>query len=435
MTHILASMVPTIKCMATHLTAGEHSLLLGQLPLHHHIPTQQCLLLLPTEASCRDENRAVPARPGVTNLLTAVPFAGQQALTRPAAGHRRAPVRAPPHNNLFPTGTRTIRRKCLAGRARTRVALENADVRAPCGVSIITLGGRLWLLKRLGAGLPARVGREEEIVGRIPSAPAEAGVVEVAGGSGEHGLAPGAAPGGGRGGLGGAIGDGSRGARPLADAGEVEDGVAAAAGPDGRRPPHHVVADHALHRAPRQLVLDLLHQLRHRPISPDGSGSGSRSRRRRALVGGGSRGALREWPRPLLTRPAAIASRVPVEVLLRRWRAAAVAAPAGVVVLRRRRAAWMMDRAVTVLLRWRVAAIVVVVVVPLVGAARASLGRAGLRCRVWEWQDRGVGARGGCGVGARDGAGAPHGAGGLGRGAATAAAIGGGLHAAAGREG
>jgi hypothetical protein len=153
------------------------------------------------------------------------------------------------------------------------VALQDTNVGTRDGVSILILGGRLRILQRLGAGLTTGVGREEVIVGRLPSAPAEAGVGELAGGGGHDGLAPRAAPGGGRSGLHGGVGDGGRGARPLADAGEVEDGVAAAAGPDGCGPPHHVVADHALHRAPRQLVLDLLYQLRNRAIAPKSRGS------------------------------------------------------------------------------------------------------------------------------------------------------------------
>lgn len=187
---------------------------------------------------------------------------------------------------------------------------------APGGCSVVGLHGRVSLLEGLGAGLAAGVRREEEIVGWLAAAPAEAGVGELARGDGVHGLAPGAAPGGVRVGR---VGGGRRGARPLADAGEVEDGEAAAAGPHRRRPPHHVVADHALHRPPRQLVLDLLHQLRHRPISPR-----RRLRRRHtrsagaaARVGAGAAcccrcccaaAAGRRSGRPLLRRAAALAA-------------------------------------------------------------------------------------------------------------------------------
>jgi len=292
------------------------------------------------------------------------------------------------------------------------VALKDADMRTPGGVSILPLGTRRFRpLERPGAGLTAGVGCQEMVVGGISPAPAEAGVGEVAGRSGVHGLTPRAAPGGG----GGVcccrrcISRGGRGAHPLADAGEVEYGEAAGAGPDGRRAPHHVVAYHALHRAAGELVLDLLHQLRHRPIAS------SRRRRRR---GGGSGSALTgrsSWrgSRPLRRRTAATVSRV-VVLLLRRGR----------------------GRAATV--------VVVPVVVAVIGAARAAVGRPGLRGRgSREGQDRaggGVGARGRAGGrggagGAGAGAGAPLGAGGGGHGSTPAAAIGGGLHTAAGREG
>lgn len=165
---------------------------------------------------------------------------------------------------------------------------------APGGCSVVGLHGRVSLLEGLGAGLAAGVRREEEIVGWLAAAPAEAGVGELARGDGVHGLAPGAAPGGVRVGR---VGGGRRGARPLADAGEVEDGEAAAAGPHRRRPPHHVVADHALHRPPRQLVLDLLHQLRHRPISPRRRLRRRHTRRRRR---GGTGRSGRRMLLPLL---------------------------------------------------------------------------------------------------------------------------------------
>lgn len=188
---------------------------------------------------------------------------------------------------------------------------------APGGCSVVGLHGRVSLLEGLGAGLAAGVRREEEIVGWLAAAPAEAGVGELARGDGVHGLAPGAAPGGVRVGR---VGGGRRGARPLADAGEVEDGEAAAAGPHRRRPPHHVVADHALHRPPRQLVLDLLHQLRHRPISPRRRLRRRHTRRRRRGGTGRSgrrmllpllllrRRRGRRSGRPLLRRAAALAA-------------------------------------------------------------------------------------------------------------------------------
>lgn len=262
--NIQAGMIPTSQHVAASLTAREHPVLLRQLSLHHHIPTQQRLRLLPTEASCRNENRTVSAQPSVADLLAAVPPAGEQTLAPLPTRDGRAPVRAPPHDSLLAARARPVRRKRLAGRARPGVALQDADVRAPGGgiVGGGALGGGVRLLEGLGAGLAAGVRGEEEVVGGLAAAPAEAGVSEVTGRDGLHGLAPGAAPGGGRVGR---VGGGSRGARPLADAGKVEDGEAAAAGPHGRRPPHHVVADHTLHRPPRQLVLDLLHQLRHRP--------------------------------------------------------------------------------------------------------------------------------------------------------------------------
>lgn len=50
-------------------------------------------------------------------------------------------------------------------------------------------------------------------------------------------------------------------AGPLACTWKMEDGEAAAARPDRGGSAHHVIADHALHRPTRQLILDLLHQL------------------------------------------------------------------------------------------------------------------------------------------------------------------------------
>lgn len=333
--HILASMVPTGKRAATHLVARKHPVLLRQLPLYHHISTLQCLILLPAEAPCRNGNSAIPARTSVANLLAAMPFARQQLFTRAATGNRRAPVRTPPPDDLLPAGARSIRSKCFAWRARARMALKDADVRAPGGVNILTLGAKGFRpLEGLGAGLAAGVGCEEMVVGGISLAPAEAGVGEVAGQGGVHGLTPRAAPGEGGGVCcRGCVGGGGRGAHPLADAREVEYGETTAAGPDGRRPPHHVVADHALHRAAGELVLDLLHQLRHRPIAP----SLHRRRRRCVLTGRGRR----RGSRPLRRRTAATVSCV-VVLLLRRGGA-------------------------------------VILVVAVVGTARAAAGRAGLR--------------------------------------------------------
>ena len=117
----------------------------------------------------------------------------------------------------------------------------------------------------------------------------------------------------------------------------MEYGEAAAAGPDGRRPPHHVVADHALHRAAGELVLDLLHQLRHRPVGPSLAGSG-----------GG----------PL------------------RWRAVAMVSCVAVLLLRRGGAA----------------------IVPVVAVIGAAVARAGLRGGRRDGQDRGGAVGGGSGV-------------------------------------
>ena len=126
-----------------------------------------------------------------------MPSAGQHLLARAAAGDRSAPVRTPPHDDLLPAGAGPIRSECFAGRARSRVALKDADVRAPGGVSVLPLSARRFRpLERPGAGLAAGVGREEVVVGGISPAAAEAGVGEVAGGGGVDELAPRAAPGG-----------------------------------------------------------------------------------------------------------------------------------------------------------------------------------------------------------------------------------------------
>jgi hypothetical protein len=427
MAHILADMIPTSEHAATWFTARKHPILLRQLPLHHHVSTQQCLILLPAEAPRRNNNSAIPTRPSVANLLTSMPSAGQHPLAWAATGHRCAAVRTPPHNDLLPTGAGPVRCKCLAGRARSWVALQDTDVRAPGGISILPLGAKGFRpLKRLGAGLAAGVGSEEVVVGGLSPAPTEAGVCQIAGRGVIHGLASRTAPGrrvGVR--CRGGVGGGCRGAHPLANAGEVEDGEAAVAGPDGRRPPNHVVADHALHRAAGELVLDLLHQLRHRPIAPSRR-RGHRRRGRRARTGGG--GGRRRGSLPLRRRPAAMATRVAVLLLMRSG--AAMVARAAVVLLVMRRGPAMEARVVVLLLRRAAGA--AIVVVPVIGTARAPVGRAGLRGRGREGQDWGAG-----GVGARGrggGAGAPHGAGGGGHGSSPAAPIDGGLHAA-GRKG
>lgn len=132
----------------------------------------------------------------MADLLATMPSAGQHPLARAATGHGRAAVRAPPHDDLLPTGAGPVRRKCLAGRARSRVALQDTDVRAPGGISILPLGARrLRPLERLGAGLAAGVGSEEVVIGGLSPAPAEAGVGQVTGRGVIHGLASRAAPG------------------------------------------------------------------------------------------------------------------------------------------------------------------------------------------------------------------------------------------------
>lgn len=181
----------------------------------------------------------------MADLLTTVPPAGEQLLALLPTRDRRTAVCAPPCDRLLATRAWPGRSKRLAGWAWTRVALQDTDVRAPGGDVFHrgTLGSRICSVEGLGAGLATGVRCEEEIVWGITPTPTEAGVGDVASGNIVHGLAPRAAPGGG---WVGGVGDGGRGARPLADAREVEDGEAAAAGPHGSRPPHHVVADHAL---------------------------------------------------------------------------------------------------------------------------------------------------------------------------------------------
>ena len=248
--NVQAGMVAACQTVAASLAAREHPILLGKSPLHRHLAAQHGLCFLAAEALSREVHLTVPARPGVADLVATVPPAGEQPFAPLPTCDRRAPVGAAPHDGLLAAGARPLRSKGLAGRARPRVALEDAEVRALRGggsSSIVVVLGRGGA-EGLGAGLAARVRGEEEVVGGIAALAAEAGVRDVARRDGVHGLAPRAAPGG----VGG-VGDGGRGARPPADAGEVEDGVAAGAGPDG------VVADYALHRASGQLVL---HQLR-----------------------------------------------------------------------------------------------------------------------------------------------------------------------------
>lgn len=131
-------------------------------------------------------------------------------------------------------------------------------------------------IQRLTARLATGVGREVKIIGRIMPPATETRVGELACRNGLRGLAARAAPV--AGGGGGGIGRGRRGARPLADAVEVEDGEAAGAGPYRRRPPHHVVTDHTLHGAAGELVLYFVDEL------GDGGGIGARRRRRRGSV-------------------------------------------------------------------------------------------------------------------------------------------------------
>lgn len=66
----------------------------------------------------------------MAELFAAMPPAGKQAVAQLSAGERRRLVRAPPDDGLLPTRARLPRCKGLARRARARVALEDADVRA-----------------------------------------------------------------------------------------------------------------------------------------------------------------------------------------------------------------------------------------------------------------------------------------------------------------
>lgn len=134
-------------------------------------------------------------------------------------------------------------------------------MRAP----VVAITKILWLAstERFPAWLAARMRRDEEIIGRIPPAAAETCIGEVFGCDVLHRLAPRTTP---PAATGFRCRDsgvlcGGGGAGPLADAVEVEDGEAAPARPDRGRSPYHVVANHALHGATGELVLDLLHQL------------------------------------------------------------------------------------------------------------------------------------------------------------------------------
>lgn len=134
--------------------------------------------------------------------------------------------------------------------------------------SAVVIPGRRWRtpVKGFPAWLAARVRGEVEIIRGITAAATEAGVDEILGRGGLHRLAsrappPAAATVGSRGGDAG-VGRGRR-AGPLPDARKVEDREATGAGPNRSRSADHIVADHALHHAPRELVLDLLDQLRH----------------------------------------------------------------------------------------------------------------------------------------------------------------------------
>lgn len=200
----------------------------------------------------------------MADTVAAVATTGEEAVALLTAGEGALAVRTPPHNGLLPAGTGATGGEGLAGWARARVALQDADMWAPAAF----IRGRCRVaVEGLAAGLAAGVGGEVEVVGGVAASAAEAGVGEVLGGGGLDGLAAGAAPGAAAavgGGCGGEVGGGG-GAGPLADAMEVEDGETAGAGPDRGGAADHVVADHALDRAPRELILDLLHELRHRP--------------------------------------------------------------------------------------------------------------------------------------------------------------------------
>ena len=161
--NILAGMIATCQIVAANLTAREHPILVRQLPFQHHLAAEQCLCFLATEALCREVNLAVTAGAGVADLLAAVPPAGEQLLAPLPTRDRRAPVRAAPGDRLLAARAGALRSKRLAGRARPRVALQDADVRAPGGniVVIVALGGRIRLAEGLGAGLTAGVRGEE----------------------------------------------------------------------------------------------------------------------------------------------------------------------------------------------------------------------------------------------------------------------------------
>lgn len=195
----------------------------------------------------------------MADLFTAVAPAREKPTTDLTTCERRCPIGAAANDGLLPARARPARGKGLARRARAGVARQHANMRTR--IKILVLAG-IAAIQRLAAGFAAGVGGDVEVIGGIPVATAEAKVGKIFRLDGLNRLATRAAPrgsGGGSGGRGVVTGGGR--ASPLADAVQMEEGVAAGAGPDRRRSPNVIIADHALDGATGELILDLLDEL------------------------------------------------------------------------------------------------------------------------------------------------------------------------------
>lgn len=199
----------------------------------------------------------------MADLFTAVATTREKPTTDLTTGEGRCPIRAAPNDGLLPARARPTRGKSLARRARARVARQHADMRTR--IKILVLSG-ITAIQWLAAGFAAGVSGEVEVIGGIPPAAAEAKVGKIFRLDSLNRLATRATPGSSSGGGAGSRGviTGSRRASPLADAVKMEKRVAARAGPDRRRSPDVIIANHALNGAAGELILDFLNELGNR---------------------------------------------------------------------------------------------------------------------------------------------------------------------------
>lgn len=188
-----ASVVSTRECPPANSIARENPLGIVEFALHGHVAAENRLDLLLAEARGGDDDLAGAALARMAHFVAQVAGARERAVAPLPAGQRGLLVRAPPHDGLLAARARLARGKRLARRARTGVALEDADVRARAHLFLCSNQGRAPI-ERLTAGLAAGVGSDVEVVGGVPAPGAEAGVGEVLGGHRLHRLAPRAPP-------------------------------------------------------------------------------------------------------------------------------------------------------------------------------------------------------------------------------------------------